>query len=77
MAGWALVACESAARAGARAALAGAPIPRAARAELPAPMRAGASVDVAAGHVVVRVSVPTLIPGFTPSVTSSALVVGQ
>ena len=77
LAGWALVASESAARAGARAALAGSPTQAAARAELPPAMRPGASVRVGSGRVVVRVRVPSVVPGFDPWVTSSAEVVGR
>jgi Flp pilus assembly protein TadG len=77
LAGWTLVACESAARAGARASLTRSPVTAAALADLPGPMRADAAVTVAGGRVVVRVRVPSVIPGFRPSVTSSAALVTQ
>lgn len=61
LAGQALWAAGVAARAGARAALVGGDGERAARAALPASMRAGAEVDASAGASV-EVRVPRLLP---------------
>jgi hypothetical protein len=71
-AGWTLVSAESAARAGARAALAGSPPRQAALAALPAPMRAGARVEDAGGRVTVRVHIPAVLPGFDADLSASA-----
>jgi hypothetical protein len=72
LAGWALVAAESAARAGARAALAGSPPRSAALAALPGSMRAGARVEDSGGRVTVHVRIPALLPGFAADVSASA-----
>ncbi len=77
MAGWALVEAESAARAAARAALAGAAPRSAALAALPDGMRAGAGVRIRSGGVTVRVRIPAVLPGFAMDVSASAAVVRQ
>ena len=77
MAGWALVSAESAARAAARAALAGAAPRPAALAALPGGMRDGADVRIKAAGVTVRVRIPAVLPGFTMDVSASAAVVRQ
>ena len=77
LAGLALTAAESASRSGARAALVGRPAAGAAMAALPSSMRAGATVEEAAGRIVVTVRVPSIVPGFAPQVSSSAPVVSQ
>jgi pilus assembly protein CpaE len=77
LAGLALTAAESASRTGARAALVGRPARPAALAALPSSMRAGASATEVGGRLVVTVRVPSVVPGFSPQVTSSAPVVRQ
>ncbi|HET7170053.1 MAG TPA: hypothetical protein VFI18_00290 [Gaiellales bacterium] len=77
LAGLALTAAESASRSGARAALVGRPAPPAALAALPASLRPGASAREVAGRLVVTVRVPSVVPGFSPEVSSSAPVVRQ
>jgi hypothetical protein len=77
VAGWALVAAESASRAAARAVLVGRPARPAALAALPASMRAGTTVAGSDARVVVTVRVPSLVPGFTPSISAAAPVVRQ
>ena len=72
MAGWALVSAEAAARAAARAALAGSPPRPAALRALPAGMRSGAGVRLTSGTVTVRVRVPAVLPGFAAEVSASA-----
>jgi len=72
LAGWTLVSADGAARAAARAALAGSPPRPAALAALPGSMRAGARVEDAGGTVTVRVRIPAVLPGFDLDVTSSA-----
>jgi Flp pilus assembly protein TadG len=72
LAGWALVSAESAARAAARAALAGSPPRPAALAALPGSMRSGATIDSAGGTVTVRVRIPAVLPGFAVDVSASA-----
>jgi Flp pilus assembly protein TadG len=72
LAGWALVSAESAARAAARAALAGSPPRPAALAALPGSMRAGARVDDSGGRVTVRVHIPSVLPGFDADLSASA-----
>jgi hypothetical protein len=75
MAGWALVSAEDAARAAARAALAGSPSRPAALAALPGGMRSGAVVRLAGGTVLVRVHIPGVLPGFSADVSASAAAV--
>ncbi len=70
--GWALVSAQSAARAAARAALAGSAPRPAALAALPAGMRRGVSTRIASGRVTVRVHVPAVLPGFAFDVSASA-----
>ena len=77
MAGWALVSAQAAARAAARAELAGAPLRAAALAALPDGMRSGAAVRLTAGTVTVRVRIPSVLPGFAAHVTASAAAVRQ
>jgi hypothetical protein len=77
MAGWALVSAESAARAAARADLAGSPPRPAALAALPDGMRPGASVRLTGGGVTVRVHIPSVLPGLTATVSASAPAVRQ
>lgn len=77
LAGLALTAAESASRSGARAALVGRPAGGAAMAALPSSMRGGATVEERAGRIVVTVRVPSVVPGFSPEVSSSAPVVRQ
>lgn len=77
LAGWALVSAESAARAAARAALAGSPPRPAALAALPQRMRSGAGVRVAGRTVTVRVRIPAVLPGFALAVSASAPEVRQ
>ena len=77
LAGWALVSAESAARAAARAALAGSPPRPAALAALPAGMRSGAGVRLAGRTVTVRVRIPAVLPGFALAVSASAAAVRQ
>jgi len=72
LAGWTLVSAQSAARAAARAALAGSPARPAALAALPEPMRAGARIDEAGGTVTVRVRIPAVLPGFDAGLSASA-----
>jgi hypothetical protein len=72
LAGWALVSAQSAARAGARAVLAGAAPRPAALAALPAGMRQGVITHVAGGRVTVRVHVPAVLPGLAFDVAASA-----
>jgi pilus assembly protein CpaE len=73
--GWTAVEAQEAARQAARAALAGEPVRDAARSALPASMRDGLAVRSAGGEVTVRVSVPSIVPGFAPSVSASAAAV--
>ena len=73
LAGWTLVSAESAARAAARAALAGSPPRPAALAALPESMRRGARVDEAGGAVTVRVRIPAVLPGFDADLSASAI----
>ncbi len=77
VAGWALVAAESASRAGARAALVGRPARTAALAALPESMRSGAAVQESTTRLSVTVRVPSVIPGFAPAVSASAALVRQ
>lgn len=77
MAGWALVSAESAARAAARAALAGGPARGAALAALPHGMRSSALVRITSGAVTVRVRIPAVLPGFGMDVSASAARVRQ
>jgi TadE-like protein len=77
MAGWALVSAESAARAAARATLAGAPPRPAALAALPRGIRPGAHVRIRSAGVTVRVRIPAVLPGFGMDVSASAAVVRQ
>jgi hypothetical protein len=77
LAGLALTAAESASRSGARAALVGRPAGAAALAALPASMRSGATVSQSSDRVVGSVPVPSIVPGFSPRVSSSAPVVRQ
>jgi len=77
VAGWALTAAESAARAGARAALVGRSPGDAAYAALPVSMRAGATASESGGRIVVTIRVPSVVPGFAPEISSSAPVVRQ
>jgi pilus assembly protein CpaE len=72
LAGWTLVSAEGAARAAARAALAGSPPRPAALAALPASMRPGARVQDAGGTVTVRVRIPAVLPGFDVDISASA-----
>jgi Flp pilus assembly protein TadG len=72
LAGWALVSAQSAARAAARAALAGSPPRAAALAALPDSMRAGAKVEESGGRVTVRVRIPAVVPGFRAGVAATA-----
>jgi hypothetical protein len=72
LAGWALVSAESAARAAARAALAGSPPRPAALAALPACMRSSAQVEDSGQRVTVRVHIPAVLPGFGADVSASA-----
>jgi hypothetical protein len=72
LAGWALVSAESAARAAARAALAGSPPEAAAVAALPGSMRAGAEVEESGGRVTVRVRIPVVLPGFGAHLSATA-----
>jgi hypothetical protein len=72
LAGWALVSAESAARAAARAALAGSPPRPAALAALPRPMRSRAEVEDSGERVTVRVRIPSVLPGFDAGVSASA-----
>ena len=72
LAGWTLVSAQSAARAAARAALAGSPARPAALAALPEAMRRGARIDESGGTVTVRVPIPAVLPGFDADVAASA-----
>ncbi|HEX5251142.1 MAG TPA: TadE/TadG family type IV pilus assembly protein [Gaiellales bacterium] len=72
LAGWTLVSAESAARAAARAALAGSPTRPAALAALPESMRRGARIDETGGTVTVRVRIPAVLPGFDADLSASA-----
>ena len=74
---WATVEAEAAARAAARAALAGAAPRPAALGALPGSMRAGAGVVVSRGRVVVAVDVPAALPGFAARASASATLVRQ
>ena len=69
--GWTAVEAQDAARQAARAALADEPVRDAARAALPGSMRDGLDVR-SGGAVTVRVRVPSIVPGFAPSVSASA-----
>ena len=75
LAGWTLVSAESAARAAARAALAGSPARPAALSALPESMRAGARIDEAGGRVTVCVRIPAVLPGFDADVSAAAAAV--
>jgi hypothetical protein len=77
MAGWALVSAESAARAAARAVLAGGPARGSALAALPRGMRPGARVRITSAGVTVRVRIPAVLPGFGMDVSASAATVRQ
>jgi len=70
--GWTAVEAQDAARQAARAALADEPVRDAARAALPASMRDGLDVRSGDQAVTVRVRVPSIVPGFAPSVSASA-----
>ena len=70
--GWTAVQAQDAARQAARAALAHEPVRDAARATLPASMRDGLDVRSDDRTVTVRVRVPSIVPGFAPSVSASA-----
>jgi TadE-like protein len=70
--GWTALEAQQAARAGARALLAGERPGRAVGRSLPASMRAGVRVDRSGGRLVVRVPVPGLFPGFHLLVGASA-----
>jgi Flp pilus assembly protein TadG len=72
LAGWTVVSAQSAARAAARAALAGSPVRPAALGALPQSMRAGARIDEAGGTVTVHVRVPAVLPGFDADLSASA-----
>jgi Flp pilus assembly protein TadG len=72
LAGWTLVSAQSAARAAARAALAGSPARPAALAALPEPLRADARIDEGGGTVRVRVRIPAVLPGFDAGLSASA-----
>jgi hypothetical protein len=72
LAGWALVSAESAARAAARAALAGQPPGPSALSALPGSMRSDAEVEDSGGRVTVRVHIPSVLPGFDADVSASA-----
>jgi hypothetical protein len=72
LAGWTLVSAEGAARAAARAALAGSRARPAALAALPGSMRAGARVEESGGTVTVRVRIPAVLPGFAAALSASA-----
>lgn len=72
LAGWALVSAQSAARAAARAALAGSPPRPAALAALPGSLRSGARVEDSGGKVTVRVHIPAVLPGFDAGLSASA-----
>ncbi|MGZ4481080.1 MAG: TadE/TadG family type IV pilus assembly protein [Gaiellales bacterium] len=74
---WAAVSAEHAARAGARAALTGRPAAGAVRHALPEGMRAGLRTDTRGGRVRVVVRAPSVIPGFSPTLSASAAVVRQ
>jgi hypothetical protein len=77
--GWTAVSAERAARAGARAVLAGerpTDVEDAVRASLPATMR-DAEVDLGRDRVVLTVRVPALVPGVAPTLTAAAAVVRQ
>jgi len=77
LAGWTLVSAQSAARAAARAALAGSPTRPAALAALPASMRRDARIAEAGGTVTVRVRIPAVLPGFDADLSASAIEVGS
>lgn len=77
LAGWALVAVESASRAGARAVLVGRAARPAALAALPQTMRGHAVVREVAGRLAVTVRIPSVVPGFAPTVSASAATVRQ
>jgi TadE-like protein len=72
LAGWALVSAEGAARAAARAALAGERPGPAALSALPGSMRRGAQVEDSGDRVTVRVHIPSVIPGFDADLSASA-----
>jgi hypothetical protein len=72
LAGWAVVSAESAARAAARAALAGQPPGPAALSALPNSMRWDAEVEDSGERVTVRVHIPSVLPGFDADVSASA-----
>ncbi len=75
--GWAAVSAEHAARAGVRAALVGRPVPDAVRRALPEEMRTGVETATGGGRIRVIVRVPSVIPGFSPTLSASAAVVHQ
>jgi hypothetical protein len=77
LAGLALTAAESASRRGARAALVGRPARPAALAALPSSLRPHATATESGGRLVVTVHVPSVVPGFSTEVASSAPVVRQ
>ena len=73
LAGWTLVSAESAARAAARAALAGSPLRPAALAALPESMRRDARIDETGRTVTVHVRIPAVLPGFDADLSASAV----
>jgi hypothetical protein len=74
--GWTSISAEHAARAAARARLAGAEPRAAAVNALPGVMRDGLTVAVGAGAVAVRLRTPSVVPGFGMAMTARAPLVG-
>jgi pilus assembly protein CpaE len=75
--GWSVLEAEHAARVAARAAMIGGSPGAAARSALPGALARGSAVSVSGGRLRVRLKVPSVIPGLSPYVTSSAPVVRQ
>jgi hypothetical protein len=74
---WALVSVSDATHAGARAMLSHEPARAAVRSALPGSMRQGLAMHVHAGELSVSVRVPSVIPGYSPSVSATARVPGR
>lgn len=61
-----MLSVQDAARAGARAALAGEPVRPVVLRSLPGSLRPTAAISRTAGRITVRARVPTVVPGFSP-----------
>lgn len=75
--GWSMLEAEHAARIAARAAMIGGSPAAAARSALPGSLARRSAVSRSGGRLLVRLQVPSVIPGLAPHVTASAPVVRQ